>query len=116
MQGKCTCARASVHLSNTTAKRRGVAKQLLCQFRRLADLNDVDVGGRERFQHLSLPRTRKGEAEFHRRSMGRDAADFSARLGANVGPDGGLWSLLWLHTDKEERFKLACSQAWKPPT
>ena len=38
--------RASVHLRNTTANRRGVARSLLGHFRETAELNDVDNIGR----------------------------------------------------------------------
>ena len=36
---------AFVHLSNTTAKRRGIANMFLCQFKEIAELNDVEIIG-----------------------------------------------------------------------
>ena len=44
-QGKLTYTPASVHLRNTTAKRRGIAKALLGQFKENAELNLVDIIG-----------------------------------------------------------------------
>ena len=44
-QGKCTCTPASVHLSNTTAKRKGIARSLLGEVREVADMNCVDIVG-----------------------------------------------------------------------
>ena len=44
--GKSTYTRASAQMSNTTAKRRGVARSLLGHFKETAELNDVDnIGG-----------------------------------------------------------------------
>ena len=44
-QGKCTCMPASVHLSNTTAKRKGIARSLLVVVREIAELSCVDIIG-----------------------------------------------------------------------
>ena len=46
-KGKSTYTLASAHLSNTTAKRRGIAEQLLSQLRENTERNDADtiVGG-----------------------------------------------------------------------
>ena len=43
-----------------------------------------------RLPHLGHLRTRKHKGELDRRKVGRLASDTSARLGSNVGPDGGL--------------------------
>ena len=44
-QGKCTCTPASLHLSNTTAMRKGIARSLLGEVREVADMNCVDIIG-----------------------------------------------------------------------
>ena len=44
-QGKCTSTPASVHLSNTTAKRKGNERSLLGEVREVADMNCVDIIG-----------------------------------------------------------------------
>ena len=43
--GKYTYTLASVHLSNTTAKRRGVATSLLSHITETAELNEIDIIG-----------------------------------------------------------------------
>ena len=67
-------------------------------------------------QHLGVSRTRKGQDELHRRNVGRDAPDPSARLGSNVGPDAGIRRLLRLHSNKERRSEVASCKAWKIST
>ena len=84
--------------SNTTAKRRGIAKQLLGQPRRVTERNDADIIAGD-FNTSAFPRTWKGEPKVHRRSMGRDFADSSARLESHVWPDGGIRRLLRFHTE-----------------
>ena len=42
-EGNSTYTAVSAYLSNTTAKRRDVAKQLLGQFRKVAVENDADI-------------------------------------------------------------------------
>ena len=44
-QGKCTSTPASLHLSNTTAKRKGIARSLLGEAREVAEMNCVDIIG-----------------------------------------------------------------------
>ena len=44
-QGKCTSTPESVHLSNTTARRKGIARSLLGEVREVADMNCVDIIG-----------------------------------------------------------------------
>ena len=67
------------HLRSIEQHDRNIAKQFLDQFKEITERNDVDIIGGYFNQHLGQPRTRKGKAEFDRRSMGRDAADSSAR-------------------------------------
>ena len=55
--GDSTCTAVSAHLSDTTAKRRGIAKLPWGQFRKVAKLHAVDVIGR-RLQHFGPPRTK----------------------------------------------------------
>ena len=84
--GKGTYTAVSAHLSNTTAKRRDVAKQLLGQLGKVAEKNDADIIAGD-----------FGWLELHRRNMGTHASDSSSGLGSNVGPDGGIVRLLRLH-------------------
>ena len=42
-QGKRTYTPSTVHVLNTTAKRRGIAKMLLAQFKEIAAVNDVHI-------------------------------------------------------------------------
>ena len=44
-EGKYTHTPASVHLSNSTAKRRGIAKLLVGHFREITERNNVDTNG-----------------------------------------------------------------------
>ena len=61
--GKDRYTLASVHLSNTTAKRRGVAQTLLGQFRDHAELNHVDIIGSD--FNMSAYREGGKETEFN---------------------------------------------------
>ena len=81
--GSSTYTAVSAHLSNTTAKRRDVAKQLLGQLRKVAEKNYADIFAGD-FQLLGQPRARKGRGELHRKNMGKDASDPFAGLGFNV--------------------------------
>ena len=60
------------------------------QHRKVTEKNDADIT------------TGDFSSSFHRRNLGKDAPDPSARLGSNVGPDGGIRRLLRFHGNKKE--------------
>ena len=87
-----TYTAVSGHPSNTTAKRRDVALQLLGWLRKVAEKNHC-----RQLHHLGLPRTRECKSELDQRSMGGDPLGSSA----GRGPDERIRRLLRLHADKK---------------
>ena len=108
--GERTYTSVSAHLSNTTAKRRGLAEQLLGELREGTERNDADIIGGD-FNMLANREHGKNEDV-----MARVVVDSFAGCGSDAGPDGGLRTLLRLHHNEEERYELACSRAWNLPT
>ena len=86
-------------LSNTTAKRRGSAKILLCQFREIAQLHDVDIiGGDFRpSAHRERAKAKLSSIEEAREETLRiPPPDLAPRL----GQFGDSKRLAWIHRKK----------------
>ena len=114
-QGREMHVHTSVYLSNTTAKRREIAKQFLGQFRRITGRNDVDIIGGD--FNISAHRER-GQAMVSsiEEAWGEALLIPPPDLVPVWGQIEDSRRLLWLHTYKDERHELAGCQVWKPPT
>ena len=96
-EGSSTCTAVSAHLSNTTAKRRDVAKQLLGQLRKVAEKNYTDIFAGD-FNSSACRESGKAWMTFTEETWEKTLLT----LGSNVGPDGGLRRLLWLRLNTKE--------------
>ena len=109
--GTCTYTPASVHLSNTTGKRRGVARSLVGQFRDTAERNDVDIIiGTDFNMSANCERGKPKPSSFEEAwwtTLLIPPPDLVPMWGQIE--DFGDW--FRLHRHDEERYKLACRHA-----
>ena len=113
-EGTSTYAAASAHLSNSTAKKRDVAKQLLSAGKLRRKMVQISL------RAISTPRLtenaeRSGVSSFD--EAWKEAFSVpSARRCSVVGPNEGNRRLLQLHFEKKKKFFLAICESRELPT
>ena len=108
--GKDTSTTASVHLRHTTARRRELAKMLLCQTREIAESNDVDIIGGD-FNTFACRERGTAKLSSIEEAWGETLLISPPDL-VPMWDQWGLWTLLWISSNNKRCHKLTGCQAW----